>query len=479
MLTRIQKCAGPAAAARPTSPVGCREPPTGAPLSSSRRWHQCSKGTTTVALVSSASSPSAPAVGAARAAPQVPVSRPWRGHPDSGVSAGGRVFTYPNHVLEGDVGQEQLYAAFMPQRVEAFLAGTNVNIMAYGQTGSGKTHTMFGPPGIMAAAASGSFGTAVEPSYGLFPRGLLDVYQRVQQARADSGPGETTFALTASAVELTWSEGNLDMFLKACDRQTVTTGATTCSTVHVDKAFKPPRLYGMVERPMEVEADLLALFEAISVRNTAGTGSNDTSSRSHCFAFLTLRALDVASGTLRTSRFQFVDLAGSERMSTAHGGAAPSSGMKAFEGMCTNYSLTMLGQCIRDLVDKRAKKTMKTFSFRTYMFDLVLLLQDSLMGTASTLVVICCSAAPDNAQISKQALEFGEVFSRLDVRPPAENRGESASNVHAQAVRELAKAQAGAGGAGRYAIIRRSQTQDQEQLLAVLEALGVAPSTKC
>ena len=47
---------------------------------------------------------------------------------DSGVSAGGRVFIDPNHVLEGDVGQEQLYAAFIPQRVKACLA--------CGQTGS-------------------------------------------------------------------------------------------------------------------------------------------------------------------------------------------------------------------------------------------------------------------------------------------------------------------------------------------------------
>ena len=62
---------------------------------------------------------------------------------DSGVSAGGRVFIDPNHVLEGDVGQEQLYAAFMPQRVEAFLAGINVNIMACGQTGSSKAHTQY------------------------------------------------------------------------------------------------------------------------------------------------------------------------------------------------------------------------------------------------------------------------------------------------------------------------------------------------
>ena len=50
--------------------------------------------------------------------------------------------------------QAELYDAFMPQRVQAFLDGINVNIMAYGQTGSGKTHTVFGPPGIMARAAA-------------------------------------------------------------------------------------------------------------------------------------------------------------------------------------------------------------------------------------------------------------------------------------------------------------------------------------
>ena len=49
---------------------------------------------------------------------------------------------------------------------------------------------------------------------------------------------------------------------------------------------------------------------------------NDSSSRSHCFAFLTLRALDGPSDTIRTSRFQFVDLAGSERLKEAHGGDA-------------------------------------------------------------------------------------------------------------------------------------------------------------
>ena len=58
-------------------------------------------------------------------------------------------------MIPPEADQAALYDAFMPKRVAAFLDGVNVNVMAYGQTGSGKTHTMFGPPGIMARAASG------------------------------------------------------------------------------------------------------------------------------------------------------------------------------------------------------------------------------------------------------------------------------------------------------------------------------------
>ena len=40
---------------------------------------------------------------------------------------------------------QALFDAFMPKRIDAFLAGVNVSVMAYGQT-QRKTHTMFGPP---------------------------------------------------------------------------------------------------------------------------------------------------------------------------------------------------------------------------------------------------------------------------------------------------------------------------------------------
>lgn len=392
--------------------------------------------------------------------------------PNGGVGvtckASEKHFSYPRHVMDSETTQDRLYSTFMPHRVEAFLSGVNVNMMAYGQTGSGKTHTMFGPPGIMAAAATGQFGTSVIQDYGLCPRALLDIYHRVQQARASG----TRCVLTASAVELTFAEGSLDMFVKAEERAATRfqRGLEAVTTVSLDRATKPPRLYGMIEVPLETDGDLLKLFSAISVRNTSGTGMNDSSSRSHCFVFLTLRALDAATGMLRTSRFQFVDLAGSERQDTAHGGLSILSGnLAAWEGMATNYSLMMLSRCIRDLVASRKSKG--HFSFRSYLVDLVQLLMESLTGRASTLVIVCCSAAPANGPNSSAALEFGEVFSRLRVRPPSSVTGKPIADVRKQAIRGLREAEDAGATKGKFAQIRRNQANDCRQLLGLLDRL--------
>ena len=100
----------------------------------------------------------------------------------------------------------------MPQRVEKFLSGTNVNVMAYGQTGSGKTHTIFGPPGIMARAGSGELGPGTHAAYGICPRGILDIMRRVEELRRASA--DKRYVLVASAVELSIA-GNIDLLSKA------------------------------------------------------------------------------------------------------------------------------------------------------------------------------------------------------------------------------------------------------------------------
>merc|ERR1740121_10121 len=83
-------------------------------------------------------------------------------------------------------------------------------------------------------------------------------------------------------------------------------------------------------------------------------------------------------------------------------------------GMLTNYSLMMLGQCVRAYVE--AKRQGKKISFRAYLFDLVLLLQESITGHALTACFVCLSQAPDNTLQSKYALDFGEVFAQLCFR---------------------------------------------------------------
>ena len=229
------------------------------------------------------------------------------------VTVAGRRFTYPSHVIGDDMGQQALFDAFMPPRVEAFLGGVNVNVMAYGQTGSGKTHTMFGPPGLLARAAAGEYGSALCPDYGLFPRGLRAVFEACEEMRRAGG----AVVLTASAVELSIM-GNEDMLA----RRTAASGKRSVDFsgaqlgVALDRATDPPRLYGMTELPLDTPEDIQAVYAALATRNTAATNMNDSSSRSHCFAFLTLRVLDKASDTVRTSRFQFVDLAGAPHAHT-------------------------------------------------------------------------------------------------------------------------------------------------------------------
>jgi len=36
---------------------------------------------------------------------------------------------------------------------------------------------MFGPPGILEQAAFGKFGTDIDKNYGIFPRGMLTIFQ--------------------------------------------------------------------------------------------------------------------------------------------------------------------------------------------------------------------------------------------------------------------------------------------------------------
>jgi len=330
------------------------------------------------------------------------------------ITVGEKTYLYPSDIVAPNTSQKDLFDAYMPHRIEAFLDGHNATVMAYGQTGSGKTHTMFGPPGIMAKASNGTFGYDIIPEYGMFPRGLITIYSKLQELKKTS---QEKFVMTVSAVELTL-DGNLDMFVKSQGGYKTKKGYGANAEnlgITLDRTVSPPRLYGLTELPLNEPKDLLKCFEAIASRNTSGTGMNDSSSRSHCFAFVTLYAKQ--EDKVRISRMQFVDLAGSERLGDAHGVDFSATNCKdTMQGLMTNYSLILLSLCMRQIVDLRNKR--KPFSHvckNIYYGDLVALLGQSLEGSAPTAMFICMSQAPANASQTRNALDFGVEFSKLRI----------------------------------------------------------------
>ncbi len=389
-------------------------------------------------------------------------------------------YSYPEHIITPEHEQGDLYDMFMPQRVDAFLNGMNVNIICYGQTGSGKTHTMFGPPGLMSRAAHGEFGIDICPLYGLCPRGLIHIVNRLADLRQH---GTMRYTLTASAVELTVTQGNLDMFRKAGTAPPNKVPAEGKSAgqmwwsgsagVSIDTTTKPPVLTGMEEVLIDDPGSLLALFGAISSRNTAGTGMNDSSSRSHCIVWLTLYAFDPGADTLRTSRFQFVDLAGSERMRDAHGTGWSSEDMGAVEGMVTNFGLIMLSQRLREVVAAmkcgKSPKEVVARSFKTQLEpDLIPLLSQSLSGSGLSLVCVCLSGAPANTSQSINALDFGHEFSRLRMRPTAAPAFPLKAYQARAAKLIESGAKSGGGANGKYAIIRATQGFTGKQMMRLM-----------
>lgn len=378
-------------------------------------------------------------------------------------------------MISPDSSQEDLYNEYMPKRIEGFLQGFNCNIMAYGQTGTGKTHTMFGPPGFMSRAGDGEFGIEVIPEYGLFPRGMIQLYNRLQEYRA-SGSG-IDYVMTVSAVELAL-EGNMDMFSKSAkpgDRSACWWRDKEANGVSLDRTCFPARLYGMQEFPLSEPVDVLRTFQALASRNTAGTTMNDSSSRSHCFVFLNLYAYK--EGHVHISRFQFVDLAGSERLAEAHGGQtdARTGGTAMWQGLMTNFSLMMLSKTVRELIQawrngKRLEHA-KTICNNPLSGDLVAVLGDSLVGSVLTAIFVCVSQAPANLQQSRHALEFGETFSQLrmdhlEVRPhvPLKKLCEVAEACLAENGDKL-----NSTSTNKYAIRRQAMARDAVARLKVLQ----------
>ena len=77
---------------------------------------------------------------------------------------------------------------------------------------------------------------------------------------------------------------------------------------------------------------------------------------------------------------------------------------------------------------------------------------------------MCCSSAPANRLTSRLTLEFGKEFARLGVKPPTIARGEAVDKVRERAMRALAEGEAGAGSAGKFALIRQVSSRSKAKV---------------
>jgi hypothetical protein len=180
----------------------------------------------------------------------------------------------------------------------------------------------------------------------------------------------------------------------------------------------------------------------------------------------------VLGGEARPSRYS------NERMKDAHGkekGMSWGSDQEVNNGLLTNFSLVMLSCAVRDLVAARQKQSKKggklDFFFRKYLFDLIMLLQESTTGSALSDMFACLSQAPANAKTTKVSLEFGELFSKLEIKKRL-MRSESRAKLVKNVSKALAESEAALGKSGgksdKFSIVRQAQVRDGRQLLDVL-----------
>lgn len=278
--------------------------------------------------------------------------------------------------------QEEVFDDLGTKVVDSAFEGYNACTFAYGQTGSGKTHTMMGS----------------ENEVGLIPRICETLFARMQQSKDDG----ITFRTEVSYLEI-YNEKVKDLLKKDTQQHSLRLREHPKLGPYVQDLSKHLVMdYHDVEELMK---------QGNSIRTTAATKMNDTSSRSHAIFTLTFvqAKFDRDMPIETVSKIHLVDLAGSERADTS--GA---TGERLKEGGHINKSLVTLGSVISALADISTSTGPKSKQVFIPYRDSVLtwLLKDSLGGNAKTIMIATISPADCN---------YGETLSTLRYANRAKN----------------------------------------------------------
>jgi len=297
--------------------------------------------------------------------------------------------------------------------VQSAVDGYNVTIFAYGQTGAGKTHTMYGSP--------------EDP--GLAPRSIHTLFDVIGRERKRG----KNFKLRAYMIEL-YKQDIIDLLVDPSQREK--------KSLQVKKDPGRGIMYveGVAERqittPEELEATLL---EGERRRHVGSTKMNSTSSRSHLMLSIIIECTTKDTEQVIYGKLTLCDLAGSERPKKSE-----ASGDVLKEAIEINKSLSALGDVIEALT-----KGSKNIPYRNH--KLTMLMQDSLGGSAKTLMFVNCSPGSSNCEETMMSLKWAtrarqvtnDVKRNADSKEVARLKQVIAMMSQAQKVQED-----GEGGAG-------------------------------
>ncbi|KAI9490068.1 P-loop containing nucleoside triphosphate hydrolase protein [Zychaea mexicana] len=317
--------------------------------------------------------------------------------------------------------------------------GYNVTILAYGQTSSGKTYTMgtaqynggVEHDGIVpravdllfdllaTAGGGGATGSSIggtSPSARSSPAPSVNYSKSRMRAPRSATPPTTPPASAAGATQHRYSvkvsfveiynEELIDLLNPAppTERPPITIREDVKGQIYWT---------GVKEMPVQNADDIMMYLQQGTLnRATGATDMNEKSSRSHAILSITLKQErwtprkqraqqlgqeDAGDWIITTSKFHFVDLAGSERLKRT-----AAEGDRRKEGININAGLLALGNVISVLGDPAKRHA--HIPYRDS--KLTRLLQDSLGGNATTLMIACVSPAEYNLPETINTLQY-------------------------------------------------------------------------
>lgn len=298
----------------------------------------------------------------------------------------GKIVRYAdfNDVLEGDQASfDHIFLKHLAPLIEASFDGTSATCFAYGQTGAGKTYNI---DSLTLKAAA------------LF-------FEKYNEINNQEDRSATITGACLEFYQVGKDQQCFDLLRKQKIQQNrvkpVVKGEKK-SGKNIDRSapgeYKQPKFMAGVEyRKLSNQDELLKMVEeAKKNRKTSSTKMNTHSSRSHSILTLVVEVENADRGDTR-AKFHIIDLAGSERPDRT--GA---TGVQFREGAGINLSLSHLSSIIN-----RLAKGERIPSYRDSR--LTLFLEDSLGGSAQTLVLACISREKENCAETLGTLRFAAL----------------------------------------------------------------------